>query len=142
MTLIDKLDTLRHHGGPAITTGLPDDTLLEFARTDPRIEEAVDNALGLMGPDDRLTLALVPKGDWRHVSVRNTGTRLPDELQDQLFDSLVSVREPGADLHLGLGLHIVRLVAEAHGGSVEARNLPDDGGVAFTLHLPASGEAS
>ena len=40
-------------------------------------------------------------------------------------------------LHLGLGLHIVRLVAEAHGGSVEARNLPDGGGVAFTLHLPA-----
>jgi signal transduction histidine kinase len=106
------------------------------------LDKLVDNALGLMGPDDRLTLALVPKGDWRHVSVRNTGTRLPDELQDQLFDSLVSVREPGADLHLGLGLHIVRLVAEAHGGSVEARNLPDDGGVAFTLHLPASGEAS
>ncbi len=47
MTLIDKLDTLRRHGGPAITTGLPDDTLLEFARTDPRVEEAVDNALGL-----------------------------------------------------------------------------------------------
>jgi signal transduction histidine kinase len=105
------------------------------------LDKLVDNALGLMGAEDRLTLALVPKGDWRHVSVRNTGTRLPEELQDQLFDSLVSVREPGADLHLGLGLHIVRLVAEAHGGSVEARNLPDDGGVAFTLHLPASGKA-
>lgn len=110
------------------------------------LDKLVDNALGLMGADDRLTLALVPKGDWRHVSVRNTGTRLPDELKDQLFDSLVSVREPGADLHLGLGLHIVRLVAEAHGGSVEARNLPGDGdgdgdgGVVFTLHLPASGE--
>lgn len=44
----------------------------------------------------------------------------------------------GKGLHLGLGLHIVRLVAEAHGGSVEAKNLPDDAGVAFTLHLPAS----
>ncbi len=47
MTLIDKLDTLRRHGGPAITTGLPDDTLLEFAARDPRIEQAVDGALGL-----------------------------------------------------------------------------------------------
>ena len=102
------------------------------------LDKLVDNALSLMGPEERLTLALVPKGDWRHVSVRNTGTSLPEELQDQLFDSLVSVREPGAGLHLGLGLHIVRLVAEAHGGSVEARNLPEGGGVAFTLHLPAS----
>ena len=103
------------------------------------LDKLVDNALSLMGPEDRLTLALVPKGNWRHVSVRNTGTSLPEELQDQLFDSLVSVREPGAGLHLGLGLHIVRLVAEAHGGSVEARNLPEAGGVAFILHLPAGG---
>jgi signal transduction histidine kinase len=104
------------------------------------LDKLVDNAVGLMGPDDRVTLALVSKGDWRHVTVRNTGTRLPETLRDQLFDSLVSVREAGGEhLHLGLGLHIVRLVAEAHGGSVEGRNLPGGQGVAFTLHLPATG---
>ncbi|MEM1411654.1 MAG: HAMP domain-containing sensor histidine kinase, partial [Pseudomonadota bacterium] len=102
------------------------------------LDKLVDNALGLMGPDDTVTVALAPKGNWRHLSVRNTGTRLPDTLQEQLFDSLVSVRETGGGgLHLGLGLHIVRLVAEAHGGSAEARNLPDEQGVVFTLHLPA-----
>lgn len=103
------------------------------------LDKLVDNALGLMGPEDTVTVALAPKGNWRHLAVRNTGTRLPDLLQEQLFDSLVSVREPGSGgLHLGLGLHIVRLVAEAHRGSVEARNLGDGMGVAFTLHLPAS----
>jgi signal transduction histidine kinase len=35
-----------------------------------------------------------------------------------------------------LGLHIVKLVAEAHGGSARARNLPNDKGVEFTLRLP------
>lgn len=104
------------------------------------LDKLVDNAVSLMGAGDSVTLALVSKGDWRHVTVRNTGTRLPETLRDQLFDSLVSVREAdGGHLHLGLGLHIVRLVAEAHGGSVEGRNLPDDTGVAFTLHLPATG---
>lgn len=49
MTLIDKLQTLRQHGGPALTHGLPDDTLLAFAARDPRLEQAVDAALGLFG---------------------------------------------------------------------------------------------
>ena len=130
------------HPGRHIDLELPEEPVRTRCAPDllaQALDKLVDNALSLMGPEDRLTLALVPKGDWRHVSVRNSGTRLPEELQDQLFDSLVSVREPGAGLHLGLGLHIVRLVAEAHGGSVEARNLPEDGGVAFTLHLPAGG---
>ena len=131
------------HPGRHIGLELPEEPVRTRCAPDllaQALDKLVDNALGLMGPEDRLTLALVPKGEWRHVSVRNTGTRLPEELQDQLFDSLVSVREPGAGLHLGLGLHIVRLVAEAHGGSVEARNLLADEGVAFTLHLPASGQ--
>ena len=90
-----------------------------------------------------MAISLEPKGNYCHLKVRNTGTRLPETLQDQLFDSLVSVREArdGA-MHLGLGLHIVRLVAQAHNGRVEAANLPDGpgqpGGVVFTISLPAS----
>jgi signal transduction histidine kinase len=59
-------------------------------------------------------------------------------MQGRLFDSLVSLRDkatPGDAPHLGLGLYVVRLVAERHGGSVSARNLDDGGGVAFTLTL-------
>jgi signal transduction histidine kinase len=39
---------------------------------------------------------------------------------------------------MGLGLYIVRLVAEHHGGHVSARNLPDGSGVLFEVSLPAS----
>jgi signal transduction histidine kinase len=59
-------------------------------------------------------------------------------MQGRLFDSLVSLRDkatPGDVPHLGLGLYVVRLVAERHGGSVSARNLEDGSGVAFTLTL-------
>ncbi len=37
--------------------------------------------------------------------------------------------------HFGLGLYIVRLIAEFHGGIAEAANLPDDSGAIFTVRL-------
>ena len=59
-------------------------------------------------------------------------------MQGRLFDSLVSLRDkstPGDAPHLGLGLYVVRLVAERHGGIASARNLDDGSGVAFSLRL-------
>lgn len=44
MTMIEKLNALRTHGGTARTTGLPDETILQFADRDPRLAEAVDEA--------------------------------------------------------------------------------------------------
>ena len=63
-------------------------------------------------------------GDVCQLFVRNTGTSLPAEFQDRLFDSLVSLREKrGRGPHLGLGLYIVRLVVNAHAGQVTERNV-------------------
>ena len=59
-------------------------------------------------------------------------------MQGRLFDSLVSLRDkstPGDAPHLGLGLYVVRLVAERHDGAALARNLEDGSGVAFSLRL-------
>ena len=103
------------------------------------LDKLADNALSLSGPRDEVTLALEARPDGFAFAVRNTGSRLPDELRERLFDSLVSLRDKrGETPHLGLGLYIVRLVAAAHGGSVTARNLPEDEGVEFRIHLPRS----
>ena len=62
----------------------------------------------------------------------------PEAMVTRLFDSMVSVRvaEPGRDGgHLGLGLYIVRLVAEFHGGRVRARNLSAGGGARFEVEV-------
>ncbi len=40
--------------------------------------------------------------------------------------------------HLGLGLHIVALVADFHGGRCEADDLPDGSGVVFRVWFPRS----
>jgi signal transduction histidine kinase len=73
--------------------------------------------------------------------VANEGPSLPPEIADRLFDSMVSVRPERASAergepHLGLGLYIVRLVAEFHGGSAQAANRPDASGVEVTVTLP------
>jgi dedicated sortase system histidine kinase len=101
------------------------------------LDKLVDNAISLSAPDCEIDISLKREESAWLICVANEGTRLPDVLHEQLFDSLVSLRDKRAGgQHLGLGLHIVRLVAEAHGGKVSARNLPDDRGVEFTIRLP------
>jgi two-component system, OmpR family, sensor histidine kinase ChvG len=54
-----------------------------------------------------------------------------------LFESLFEQRQ-GRDEkpHFGLGLYIVRLIAEFHGGTAVAANREDGSGVVFTIALP------
>jgi K+-sensing histidine kinase KdpD len=101
------------------------------------LDKLVDNAVSLSEADCEISIGLQLQHDACLLSVANQGSRLPDVLHEQLFDSLVSLRdEAKSSQHLGLGLHIVRLVAEAHGGSVSASNLQKDAGVEFVILLP------
>jgi signal transduction histidine kinase len=60
-------------------------------------------------------------------------------MQGRLFDSMVSVRAAGdaGVPHLGLGLYIVRVIAEFHGGYAQAVNRADGAGVTVVVTLPA-----
>jgi len=44
MTMFEKLNAMRNHGGPVQTHGLDDETLRRFAESDPRLPAAVDAA--------------------------------------------------------------------------------------------------
>jgi dedicated sortase system histidine kinase len=72
------------------------------------------------------------------MTVANDGPLLPKGMQDELFDSMVSVRErsDAAEPHLGLGLYIVRVIAEFHHAGVRAANRDDGRGVVVTVLLP------
>ena len=50
---------------------------------------------------------------------------------------MVSLREEQTGtVHLGLGLHIVRLIADFHHATISADNPADDSGVVFALRVP------
>jgi K+-sensing histidine kinase KdpD len=69
------------------------------------------------------------------LSVINEGRLLPDDAD--IFQSMYSGREGRQEEpHLGLGLYLVRLICEFHGGSARANNIGKPCGVAVVLSLP------
>jgi dedicated sortase system histidine kinase len=106
------------------------------------LDKIVDNAASFCPAGGTITLSLRDAGhDWA-IAIDNDGPALAEDSIGQLFDPMVSLRDNGAgDVHLGLGLHIVRLVTEFHRGHVKAENRADGGGVTVTLALPKSSAA-
>ena len=102
------------------------------------LDKLLDNALSFTAETGWLRLTLRPLDDGAEIELANQGPPLPEAMQGRLFDSLVSLRDkatPGDAPHLGLGLYVVRLVVERHGGVASAQNLADGSGVAFSLRL-------
>ena len=120
---------------------LPDAPLHLHCAPEPiaqALDKLFDNALSFTPPDGWLRLSLRAVDGGAEIELANQGPPLPAAMQGRLFDSLVSLRDkatPGDAPHLGLGLYVVRLVAERHGGVASARNLDDGSGVAFSLRL-------
>jgi two-component system, OmpR family, sensor histidine kinase ChvG len=116
---------------PMTISGSPD---LIAQMLDKLVANAVDFSQG--EAPVRIGLALGENGV--RLSVVNRGPLLPPDMAGKLFESMVSVRPTtgGGEPHLGLGLYVARLIAEFHGGSIRAENLPDASGVAVSVTLP------
>lgn len=101
------------------------------------LDKLVSNAIDFHTPNTPIGVSLSTSNSDILLQIRNNGPGLPEDMQASLFDSMVSMREHrDTTPHLGLGLYIVRLIAEFHHGAVSASNLPDDSGVVFTVRLP------
>ena len=101
------------------------------------LDKLVDNAVSFSAPASRIDVVLEETPAELVLSVTNRGPTLPVKMRRQLFDSLVSIREQrDGRPHLGLGLHIVALIAKFHGGRAQADDLPDASGVVFRVWFP------
>ena len=70
------------------------------------------------------------------ISVEDDGPGIPPELRDRVFERFVR-REGDRGGSFGLGLAIVRAVADSHGGSVELASPNGGAGTRFVVSLPA-----
>ncbi|MGI9261651.1 MAG: ATP-binding protein [Woeseiaceae bacterium] len=99
------------------------------------LDKLVDNAVDFTSAGDTISVSVESGPTDVILSVENPGPPLPDELQSELFDSMVSVRKGDSDKHLGLGLYIARLIAEGHNGSIDAENTAN--GARFSVRIPS-----
>jgi len=67
-----------------------------------------------------------------NVTIMNTGSVLPAELQDKIFEPFFTTKETG----MGLGLAIVKQVVEGHGGRIQAVGDPKSNSTSFYIQLP------
>jgi dedicated sortase system histidine kinase len=105
-------------------------------RIEQLLDKIIDNAIDFHRAGTPITVHLETYRDFLQITVANRGPTLPGQTSKSLFDSMVSHRAPQNRLHFGLGLYVVRIIAEHHGGFVRAVNLADGSGVAILVQLP------
>jgi signal transduction histidine kinase len=120
-----------YHGSPA-----PARALVSDFRIEQMLDKLIDNAVDFHRAGTPIRVQLECFGDLAQIVVANRGAALSKSKLNTIFDSMVSHRGPDNRLHFGLGLHVVRIIAEHHGGTVTAVNLEDQSGVAFVIRLP------
>ena len=110
--------------------------LVSDFRIEQLMDKVVDNAVDFHRRDTPIRVQLDCFRDTLQISVANRGPTLSQDVRKSVFDSMVSHRGQENRLHFGLGLYVVRIIAEHHGGAVNALNLQDDTGVVFLVQLP------
>ena len=109
---------------------------IEDYRIEQILDKLIDNAVDFHRANSPITVQLDVRRDSLRLTVANRGPMLAPDIAASLFESMVSRRGAENRLHFGLGLYVVRVIAEQHGGSVRAMNLVDGSGVAVIVRLP------
>jgi PAS domain S-box-containing protein len=129
----------------AFSVSVPDRPV--YVEGDPtRLEQIVtnllDNARKFTRENGSVALRLVEREQDVELSVRDDGVGIPVEMLDRVFELFAQGDRSFAhdQRGLGLGLTLVRRLAERHGGSVQARSDGRDRGAEFLVTLPLAGK--
>ena len=102
----------------------------------------IENAVQHTREQDTIEVAVRRRDGAAVASFRDTGTGIPDEDLDRIFDRFARA-DPGRSRHtggFGLGLSIVRAIVEAHLGTVHVMSRVDVG-TTFEIDLPLEANA-
>jgi signal transduction histidine kinase len=95
----------------------------------------IDNAVRYGPEGGRIAVGLRREGDAAALSVSDEGPGIPLELRERVFESYYRI--PGtAGSGGGLGLAIVREIAEAHGARVTIEDGPGERGTRVVVRFP------
>ncbi|MFJ5733334.1 ATP-binding protein [Streptomyces paradoxus] len=125
-----------------VALGVSDRTRLPDRLVDPQglvtvVGNLVDNALDAVAgkPHARVEVELRAEGRTAILRVRDTGPGIPPEHRELIFTTGWSTKKPPAHRERGIGLSLVRRLAERQGGSATVGEA-HGGGAEFTVVLP------
>src|SRR4029079_12646177 len=108
------------------------------------VSNLLNNAAKYTSDGGRIELSAERDGKDAVIRVRDNGTGIPEDMLTQVFDLFTQVgrsldRARGG---LGIGLSLVKMLVEMHGGAVTAESPGPGQGSTFTVRLPLSDEAA
>ena len=103
------------------------------------LENLVSNALKYTAAGGDVLVGVHPGAGGVAVEVADRGPGIPAELRPHLFEKFGSLEAARGHIRkgIGLGLYLVKLVAEGHGGAVSVEDRPGGGSI-FRLTLGAA----
>ena len=127
--------------GHAVRVSLPKQAISfngDFARTVQIVANLVHNAAKYTAAGGELTISAGPESALAVIRVRDTGIGIPKDSLGDIFNPFVQLSGGAQELHggLGVGLTLVKTLAELHGGSVEAHSPGPGRGSEFVVRLP------
>jgi adenylate cyclase len=134
----ENFRTLADRGGLKLSGAIPEDAIMTMADHDRIIQIAtnlLDNAIRFARTAAALSLSA--RDGSATLTVEDDGPGIDAELLPRLFQQFPRADIRSAGTHLGLGLSIVKAIAEAHGGSVTvASPTSATGGTRFSVVFP------
>lgn len=120
---------------------LPDEPMLapvDAQRLELALTSLLNNAIRFNAPQARIEAELVRRGPEAWFRVRDQGIGLAADELERVFDPFYQVEDHMTRRHegLGLGLPIVRGIAQAHHGRAWAESDGPGHGAMFTLAIP------
>jgi PAS domain S-box-containing protein len=142
-TAVEAARPLIDEAGHTLTLKLPDEPL--WLHADPtRVAQMLSNLLtnaAKYTPDGgAIVLAARSEGDEIVISVTDNGVGISAEMIGRVFDMFTQVDQTLDRAHggLGIGLSLVKRLAQMHGGSIQAHSDGVGMGSTFTLRFPRS----
>ena len=124
--------------GIALTNTVPDnlpEVLGDAKRLQHVLANLLSNALRFTSPGGTISISAEAGHDQVCFTVTDTGTGIPPEHVNRVFEPFYRVPGQGQPAGVGLGLAIVREIVKVHGGSVGLTSEPGKGS-AFWFTLP------
>jgi PAS domain S-box-containing protein len=132
-----EIDAKRHE----VTFALPDEPVFVYAdavRVAQIVTNLLNNAAKFTEPGGRIALSVERSREHALIQVTDNGIGIPADKLESIFEIFVQV-DPSMERSrsgLGLGLTLVKSLAELHGGSVEVHSEGHGKGTRLNVRLP------